>query len=75
MWNSHHWQLNVSPLLCRKGSNVLSIWGNQNSMNINPLILTNIQSSPYSKVRECRMIPRQMTESNSTLFHRSAWQP
>ena len=30
-------------------SNTLPIWGNEASMNLNPLILTNIQSSPYFK--------------------------
>ena len=31
-------------------NNTLSIWGNEKTMNLNPLILTNIQSSPYFKV-------------------------
>ncbi|XP_071802404.1 pre-mRNA-splicing factor 38B-like isoform X2 [Asterias amurensis] len=30
-------------------SNTLPTWGNEASMNLNPLILTNIQSSPYFK--------------------------
>ncbi len=34
----------------RSGANILPIWGNANTMNINPLILTNIQGSPYFKV-------------------------
>ena len=29
----------------------LSCWGNQQSMNLNPLILTNITGSPYFKVQ------------------------
>lgn len=33
-----------------KKSNGLPIWGNEKSMNLNPLILTNIQSSQYFKV-------------------------
>ena len=33
-----------------KKSNILPFWGNQNTMNLNPLILTNIQGSPYFKV-------------------------
>ena len=33
-----------------KKGNVLPFWGNQGSMNLNPLILTNIQNSPYFKV-------------------------
>merc|ERR1711976_689700 len=32
----------------RKG-NVLPFWGNQQTMNLNPLVLTNIQNSPYFK--------------------------
>lgn len=32
-----------------KQSNVLPLWGNERSMNLNPLILTNIQSSHYFK--------------------------
>lgn len=31
-------------------NNSLPIWGNEKTMNLNPLILTNIQSSPYFKV-------------------------
>ena len=30
-------------------SNVLKCYGNRNTMNLNPLILTNIQNSPYYK--------------------------
>lgn len=33
-----------------KVSNVLPVWGNEKSMNLNSLILTNIQGSPYFKV-------------------------
>ncbi len=32
-----------------RGANVLPTWGNLQTMNINPLIVTNIQSSPYFK--------------------------
>lgn len=32
-----------------KKNNVLPLWGNDRSMNLNPLILTNIQSSHYFK--------------------------
>lgn len=34
-----------------KVSNVLPVWGNERSMNLNSLILTNIQGSPYFKVQ------------------------
>lgn len=30
-------------------SNILQIWGNKDSMNLNSMILTNIQSSMYFK--------------------------
>lgn len=30
-------------------SNTLPIWGNERTMNLNPLILTNIQTSHYFK--------------------------
>lgn len=33
-----------------KSKNILPSWGNVNTMNLNPLILTNIQNSPYFKV-------------------------
>merc|ERR1719158_2063474 len=34
-----------------RGGNVLPIWGNQRTMNMNPLILTNVTNSPYFKVQ------------------------
>ena len=34
----------------KKKGNVLPVWGNTRTMNMNPLILTNIQNSPYFKV-------------------------
>ncbi|XP_063215937.1 pre-mRNA-splicing factor 38B isoform X2 [Bacillus rossius redtenbacheri] len=33
-----------------KKNNILPLWGNERTMNLNPLILTNIQSSHYFKV-------------------------
>lgn len=33
-----------------KASNVLPFWGNERTMNLNPLLLTNIKNSPYFKV-------------------------
>lgn len=32
-------------------NNALTAWGNDKTMNLNTLILTNIQSSPYFKVQ------------------------
>lgn len=37
-----------------KKSNVLPLWGNERSMNLNALILTNIQSSHYFKGKHTR---------------------
>ncbi|XP_069823575.1 pre-mRNA-splicing factor 38B [Dendropsophus ebraccatus] len=34
-----------------KPGNVLPLWGNEKTMNLNPMILTNILSSPYFKVQ------------------------
>ena len=33
-------------------NNALPLWGNEKTMNLNPLILTNIQSSHYFKGKE-----------------------
>ncbi|EPY84665.1 hypothetical protein CB1_000459011 [Camelus ferus] len=35
----------------RNRGNVLPLWGNEKTMNLNPMILTNILSSPYFKVQ------------------------
>ena len=37
--------------LAGKKGNILPLWGNANTLNLNPLILTNIQNSPYFKVQ------------------------
>ena len=33
----------------RKQNNVLPLWGNEKTMNLNSMILTNVLSSPYFK--------------------------
>ena len=33
----------------KKGNNNLQLWGNERTMNLNHLVLTNIQGSPYFK--------------------------
>lgn len=38
------------PRKTGKQHNVLPLWGNEATMNLNPLILANIQSSSYFKV-------------------------
>lgn len=37
----------------KKSSNALPVWGNEKTMNLNTLLLTNIQGSHYFKGMEC----------------------
>ncbi|KAI1882906.1 hypothetical protein AGOR_G00239720 [Albula goreensis] len=39
------------PAASGKHGNVLPLWGNEKTMNLNPMILTNVLSSPYFKVQ------------------------
>lgn len=39
------------PAASGKQGNALPLWGNEKTMNLNPMILTNILSSPYFKVQ------------------------
>ncbi|MGH0160729.1 UNVERIFIED_CONTAM: hypothetical protein FKN15_039880 [Acipenser sinensis] len=39
------------PASSGKHGNVLPLWGNEKTMNLNPMILTNVLSSPYFKVQ------------------------
>ncbi|KAG7457208.1 hypothetical protein MATL_G00244080 [Megalops atlanticus] len=39
------------PAPSGKHGNVLPLWGNEKTMNLNPMILTNVLSSPYFKVQ------------------------
>lgn len=41
----------VSKPTSGKHGNVLPLWGNEKTMNLNPMILTNVLSSPYFKVQ------------------------
>ncbi|XP_057357957.1 pre-mRNA-splicing factor 38B-like [Manis pentadactyla] len=41
----------AKPAVSGKQGNVLPLWGNEKTMNLNPMILTNILSSPYFKVQ------------------------
>ncbi|XP_061777084.1 pre-mRNA-splicing factor 38B-like, partial [Nerophis ophidion] len=41
----------VSKPASGKHGNVLPLWGNEKTMNLNPMILTNVLSSPYFKVQ------------------------
>lgn len=55
--NLCHWCFRFSeynqqkPGKTGKQHNVLPVWGNEQSMNLNPLILANIQGSSYFKGR------------------------
>jgi len=42
-----------------KQHNTLPFWGNETSMNLNPLILANIQSSSYFKGNDKQFFTRQ----------------
>jgi pre-mRNA-splicing factor 38B len=46
----------------KKGNNLPS-WGNVATMNLNPLILTNITSSPYFKVSLAAVKVREITSN------------
>ena len=46
----------------------LSCWGNQQSMNLNPLILTNITGSPYFKVQLFNIKVSVTKSMNGELF-------
>lgn len=53
--NAHQHTDYAAPRKTGKVHNVLPLWGNENSMNLNPLILANIQSSSYFKGRHSEL--------------------
>ncbi|XP_012253533.2 pre-mRNA-splicing factor 38B isoform X2 [Athalia rosae] len=59
-----------------KKSNVLPLWGNERSMNLNPLILTNIQSSHYFKVNlyELKTYHEVIDEIYYKVLHLEPWE-
>ncbi|KAK4883677.1 hypothetical protein RN001_006996 [Aquatica leii] len=59
-----------------KQSNVLPLWGNERSMNLNPLILTNIQSSHYFKVNlyELKTYHEVIDEIYYKVTHLEPWE-
>ncbi len=59
----------------RKGNN-LPFWGNQNTMNLNPLILTNIQNSPYfkGKLDEVKTYHEVIDEIYYKVSHLEPWE-
>ncbi|XP_015599282.1 pre-mRNA-splicing factor 38B isoform X2 [Cephus cinctus] len=59
-----------------KKSNVLPLWGNERTMNLNPLILTNIQSSHYFKVNlyELKTYHEVIDEIYYKVSHLEPWE-
>ncbi|KAF4524724.1 hypothetical protein B566_EDAN014429 [Ephemera danica] len=59
-----------------KKNNVLPLWGNERSMNLNPLILTNIQSSHYFKVNlyELKTYHEVIDEIYYKVTHLEPWE-
>ncbi|XP_029649071.1 pre-mRNA-splicing factor 38B isoform X1 [Octopus sinensis] len=57
-------------------NNPLSIWGNEKTMNLNTLILTNIQSSPYFKVNlyELKTYHEVIDEIYYKVSHLEPWE-
>lgn len=59
-----------------KKSNVLPLWGNERTMNLNPLILTNILSSHYFKVNlyELKTYHEVVDEIYYRVVHLEPWE-
>ncbi|XP_066252138.1 pre-mRNA-splicing factor 38B [Euwallacea similis] len=64
------------PTVAKKQSNVLPLYGNERSMNLNPLILTNIQSSHYFKVNlyELKTYHEVVDEIYYKVSHLEPWE-
>ncbi|XP_055327161.1 pre-mRNA-splicing factor 38B-like [Paramacrobiotus metropolitanus] len=60
----------------RKKGNILPIWGNEKTMNLNNMILTNIQQSPYYKVTlgELRTYHEIVDEIYNSVNHLEPWE-
>ncbi|KAJ8683638.1 hypothetical protein QAD02_019430 [Eretmocerus hayati] len=60
----------------KKQSNNLPLWGNERTMNLNPLILTNIQSSHYFKVNlyELKTYHEVIDEIYYKVAHLEPWE-
>ncbi|KAJ1170950.1 hypothetical protein NDU88_002821 [Pleurodeles waltl] len=59
-----------------KQGNVLPLWGNEKTMNLNPMILTNILSSPYFKVQlyELKTYHEVVDEIYFKVIHVEPWE-
>ncbi|XP_046562051.1 pre-mRNA-splicing factor 38B-like [Haliotis rubra] len=57
-------------------NNALPVWGNEKTMNLNTLILTNIQSSPYFKVNlfELKTYHEVIDEIYYKVMHLEPWE-
>ncbi|XP_076455234.1 uncharacterized protein LOC143289896 [Babylonia areolata] len=57
-------------------NNPLSLWGNEKTMNLNTLVLTNIQSSPYFKVKlfELKTYHEVIDEIYYKVSHLEPWE-
>ncbi|XP_050515627.1 pre-mRNA-splicing factor 38B [Diabrotica virgifera virgifera] len=65
-----------APAKTSKQNNVLPLWGNERTMNLNPLILTNIQSSHYFKVNlyELKTYHEVVDEIYYKVSHLEPWE-
>nr|XP_033507178.1 pre-mRNA-splicing factor 38B [Epinephelus lanceolatus] len=59
-----------------KHGNVLPLWGNEKTMNLNPMILTNVLSSPYFKVQlyEIKTYHEVVDEIYFKVTHAEPWE-
>ncbi|XP_035490981.1 pre-mRNA-splicing factor 38B [Scophthalmus maximus] len=59
-----------------KHGNVLPLWGNEKTMNLNPMILTNVLSSPYFKVQlyELKTYHEVVDEIYFKVNHAEPWE-
>uniref|UniRef100_A0A8C1D2A9 Pre-mRNA-splicing factor 38B n=2 Tax=Cyprininae TaxID=2743694 RepID=A0A8C1D2A9_CYPCA len=59
-----------------KHGNVLPLWGNEKTMNLNPMILTNVLSSPYFKVQlyELKTYHEVVDEIYFKVNHMEPWE-
>nr|CAD7400680.1 unnamed protein product [Timema poppensis] len=65
-----------APQKFEKKNNSLPLWGNERTMNLNPLILTNIQSSHYFKVNlyELKTYHEVIDEIYYKVTHLEPWE-
>ncbi|KAF7661778.1 hypothetical protein LDENG_00254340 [Lucifuga dentata] len=66
----------VSKPASGKHGNVLPLWGNEKTMNLNPMILTNVLSSPYFKVQlyELKTYHEVVDEIYFKVNHAEPWE-